>query len=157
MPVFVWVAGIIGSRMQGIATIKVLFLGFVIILFQSTLWAMWVFAGEETVMVQKDRTGHTITVKTGDFVQVELVELGSAGYGWHIDNLDPQSLELLSEGTREVSQESKVGAPVMRLWRFKAKKVGQTEIKMDYYRRWEGVEKSTDHFFIKINIIKKGR
>jgi hypothetical protein len=35
--------------------------------------------------------------------------------------------------------------------------VGQTEIKMDDHRKWEGVEKSTDHFFIAINMIKKRR
>jgi hypothetical protein len=43
------------------------------------------------------------------------------------------------------------------LWGFKVEKVGQTEIKMDYHRKWEGVEKSTDHFFIAINMIKKRR
>ena len=78
-------------------------------------------------------------------------------YSWHIDNLDTQSLRLASEGTRRVSEEVKTGAPVMRIWRFQATKVGQTEIKMDCYRTWEGVEKSTDHFFIKITIIEKRR
>ena len=157
LPVFISVGGIIGSRMQGIATLKALFLCFLIISFQSTLWPMGAFAGAETVIVQKDKTGQTITVKAGDLVQVELIELGSAGYSWHINNLDTQSLELTSEGTRKVSEEGKIGAPVMRVWHFKAKKVGPTEIKMDYYRKWEGVEKSTDHFFIKIIIIKNER
>lgn len=114
---------------------------------------MWAFAGDETVIVQKDKTGQTITVKAGNIVQVELAELGSAGYSWHIHTLDPQYLELVAEGIRKVPEERKIGAPVMRVWRFKTKKVGPAEIKMDYYRRWEGVEKSTDHFFIKVNIM----
>jgi predicted secreted protein len=62
-------------------------------------------------------------------------------------------MELISEETRNVSEKGEIGAPVMHVWCFKAKKVGKTEIKMDYYRQWEGIKKSQDHFFIKIKII----
>ena len=109
------------------------------------------------VIIHREQSGRVITVKTGDLIKTELAELGSAGYSWHIGNLDYQSLELMSEEIRKVSEEGKIGAPVMRVWHFKAKKVGQTEINMDYYRKWEGIEKSTDHFSIKIEIIKHGR
>jgi predicted secreted protein len=138
--------------------IKTLLLASFVILFQSTLCdtmqALDKFADEEMVIVQKEQSGQAITVKAGDIIQIELAEVGSAGYSWYIDNLDARYLELVSEETKKVSEEGKIGAPVMRVWRFKAEKVGQTEIKMDYYRKWEGVDKSTDNFFIKINIIK---
>jgi predicted secreted protein len=138
--------------------IKTLLLASFVILFQSTLCdtmqALDKFAGEEMVIVQKEQSGQAITVKAGDIIQIELAEVGSAGYRWYIDNLDARYLELVSEETKKVSEKGKIGAPVMRVWRFKAKKVGQTEIKMDYYRKWEGVDKSTNNFFIKINIIK---
>ena len=111
------------------------------------------FAAEEKVIIRKEQSGQAITVKAGDLIQIELPELGSAGYSWYIDNLDSQYLEFISEETRKVSEEGKIGAPVMHVWCFKAKKLGQTEIKMDYYRKWEGVKKSTDHFLIRINII----
>ena len=115
------------------------------------------FAGEETIIVQKEQSGQVITIKAGVVVQIELAELGSAGYSWYIDNLDTQYLELISEETKKVSREVKIGASVMRVWRFQAKEVGQIEIKMDYYRKWEGVKKSADHFSIKIKIINNGR
>jgi len=138
--------------------IKAIFLASFVILFQTALcdiiWSSDNFAGEEMVIVQKEQSGQTITVKVGDIIQIELAETGSAGYRWYIDNLDARYLELVSEETRKVSEEAKIGAPVMRVWRFKAEKAGQTEIKMDYYRRWEGVDRSTGNFFIKINIIK---
>ena len=105
------------------------------------------------IVVPKEQSGQEITVKVGDLIQIELAELGSAGYSWYIDNLDSQYLELISEEIRKLSEEDKIGAPVMRVWCFKARKVGQTEIKMDYYRNWEGVKKSPDHFLIRINII----
>ena len=138
--------------------IKAIFLASFVILFQTTLCdtigGSDNFAGEEMVIVQKEQSGQTITVKVGDIIRIELAEIGSAGYRWYIDNLDARYLELVSEETRKVSEEAKIGAPVMRVWRFKAEKAGQTEIKMDYYRRWEGVDRSTGNFFIKINIIK---
>ena len=40
----------------------------------------------------------------------------------------------------------------MQVWRFKAEKPGATEIKMAYYRPWEGVGKATEHFRIKLRI-----
>jgi predicted secreted protein len=140
-----------------ITKIKALLLWILIVLFQSTLctmvWAFDKFTAEGKVTVQKEQSGQAITVKAGDLIQIELAELGSAGYSWDIDNLDSQYLELISEETRKISEEGKIGAPVIRVWYFKAKKLGQTEIKMNYYRKWEGVKKSQDHFFIRINII----
>jgi len=128
-----------------------------ILLFQYTLCTMVSafdkFAAEEKVIIRKEQSGQAITVKAGDLIQIELPGLGSAGYSWYIGNLDSQYLEFISEETRKVSEEGKIGAPVMHVWCFKAKKLGQTEIKMDYYRKWEGVKKSTDHFLIRINII----
>ena len=41
---------------------------------------------------------------------------------------------------------------MIQVWRFKAEKPGTTEIKMAYYRPWEGVGKTTDHFLIKLRI-----
>jgi predicted secreted protein len=147
--------------MEMITKFKTVLLCFFIVLFQFTLcdtmWAFDKFAGEETIIVPKEQNGQEITVKTGNLIQIELAEIGSAGYSWYIDNLNSQYLELVSEETRGISEEGKIGAPVMHVWRFKAKKVGQTEIKMDYYRKWEGVKKSTDHFFIKINVVNNKR
>ena len=108
---------------------------------------------KETMIVLKEQNGKEITVKASTLIQIKLAELGSAGYTWHINNLDSQYLELVSEETKASSKESKIGAPVTHVWCFKAKKVGKTEIKMNYYRPWEGIKKSQDHFFIKIKII----
>jgi predicted secreted protein len=77
--------------------------------------------------------------------------LGSAGYGWYVDNLDKEHLELVSKETKVISK-GEVGAPVMGVWLFEAKKKGSSEIKMDYYRVWEGKDKATEHFSIKLTI-----
>jgi predicted secreted protein len=109
-------------------------------------------ADQATVIVSKEQNGKEITVKIRDHILIELVELGSAGYTWNIDNLDSRYLEVVSENTKKGS-EDKIGAPVIHVWYFKAKKPGSTEIRMNYYRKWEGIKNSKDYFFIKLKII----
>jgi predicted secreted protein len=106
-------------------------------------------------ILTKKQSGSEMKVKQGDIIQVELPALGSSGYNWYIDKIDGEHLELISEKTKQVFEGKKVGAPVLIVWQFKAKKQGYTELKMDHYRKWEGVEKSIDHFFLKINISDK--
>ncbi len=103
-------------------------------------------------IMTKTDSGTEIKAKPGDVIQVELPSSGSAGYSWYIDQLDGKYLDLLSENTKPAADNNKVGAPVVVTWQFKVKKQGHTQIKMDYYRKWEGVKKAVDHFFLKINV-----
>lgn len=107
-------------------------------------------------IVTKEQSGSEIKVRPGDLVQVELPALGSAGYSWHIDQMDGERLEIVSESTRQVSDDGRVGAPVVGIWKFKARKQGTTGIKMDLYRKWEGAGKSVDHFSLRVIISKEG-
>jgi predicted secreted protein len=104
-----------------------------------------------TIIIKKQDNGKEISIKCGDVIQIELAAMGAAGYDWHIDNLDMEHLALVSEETRAVS-ESQRGAPIIVIRRFKAKEKGSTEIKMDHYRVWEGKEKKTEYFSIKLTI-----
>jgi inhibitor of cysteine peptidase len=110
--------------------------------------------GKMTTITRED-SGKEISVSVGDIIQVELSGLGSAGYGWHPEQLDRTLLELISEETQKATGKDRIGAPVKGLWRFKAIKEGQTEIRMLHYRIWEGKEKATDHFHIKVRITQK--
>jgi predicted secreted protein len=105
----------------------------------------------KTVTVKSKDNGTEIKVKCGDTVNIELEGMGSAGYSWFVDNLDTEHLELLSEKTKRTS-EDKIGAPVLSIWQFKTLKKGHAEIKLDHYRKWEGIEKATEHFLIKLEI-----
>jgi len=107
--------------------------------------------GQKTLTITQEDNGKEISVKPGEKIRIELKELGSAGYGWYVENLDKEHLEFVSKETKVIS-EGKVGAPVMAAWLFKAKKKGSSDIKMDYYRVWEGKDKATEHFSIKLTI-----
>jgi predicted secreted protein len=101
--------------------------------------------------ITKSDNSKEITLHEGERFRIELEELGSAGYNWYFDNLDEEQLELISKSTRTIS-DGKVGAPVMGVWLMKAKNKGSTEIKMDYYRIWEGKDKAIEHFSVKLLI-----
>jgi inhibitor of cysteine peptidase len=106
---------------------------------------------QKAMTITQGDNGKQVSVETGDEFTIELKELATAGYGWYIDNLDKEHLELVSEKLKVIS-EGKVGAPVMAAWLFRAKKKGSTEIKMDLYRAWEGKGKTIEHFSVKIVI-----
>ena len=106
---------------------------------------------KDLMTVTKGDNGKEITLHEGERFRIELEELGSAGYNWYFDNLDEEQLELISKSTRAIS-DGEVGAPVMGVWLMKAKNKGSTEIKMDYYRIWEGKDKATEHFSVKLLI-----
>ena len=107
------------------------------------------------VTVGKGQSGQNLTVREGDTIQIELPGTGGTGYGWHLDNLDSRFLKPIAEETERLSRDGKIGAPVMRLWRFKRQMTGRTEINMAYYRPWEGVGQAADHFSISIHIVKR--
>jgi len=110
-------------------------------------------SGENTVILKKKDNAKEITVQCGALIQIELEETGSAGYRWHAENQDTEYVVLLDEKTKTL-EEGKMGAPILSIWRFKAVKEGITEIKMGYYRDWEGPEKTADRFAIKLTVQK---
>ncbi len=108
--------------------------------------------GDEIRIVNEKDNGKEVEAKVGDVIRIELESLGSAGYKWFIDNVDAKYLELISEKTEATGDKDKIGSPVISIWRFRLLQNGLTEIKMSHYRVWEGKEKASDSFHIKLNI-----
>jgi predicted secreted protein len=106
---------------------------------------------ENTLTISKEDNGKIIAVRYGDLIRVELEMMGGAGYGWYIDNLNTEYMELLKEETKVIA-DTKTGAPVMKVWLFQTKKKGTVQIKMEHYRIWEGKDKSTEHFSVTLAI-----
>ena len=108
-------------------------------------------AADATVTVTKAQGGREIALKVGDTLQIELPSRGGTGYSWSVEANGAPYLKLLSQSTR-AAQEPRPGSPVMQVWLFKAAQPGACEIKMAYYRPWEGVGKAVDHFRLKLHI-----
>jgi predicted secreted protein len=108
-------------------------------------------AAEATVTVTKEQGGREIALKVGNILQIELPGRGGTGYSWSVVATGAPYLKLLSQATQKVG-ERRLGSPVMQVWRFQAEQPGAVEVKMSYYRPWEGVGKATEHFRIKLRI-----
>ena len=106
---------------------------------------------EPAVILQKQDSGKEVRIKAGQAFQVHLEGMGGTGYWWYVQPPDSRHMELLSEKTKAQSG-GRVGGPVLGVWTFRAKEPGTTEIKMDYYRNWEGVERAAERFRVKITV-----
>ena len=117
-----------------------------LMLSQSTL-----LAADATITVTKEQGGREIALKVGNILRIELPGKGSTGYLWLVEETFAPYLKLMDQATRQV-KEGRLGGPVIQVFRFKAEQPGATEIKMAYYRPWEGVGKAVDHFRVKLHI-----
>jgi predicted secreted protein len=106
---------------------------------------------EQEVILQKQDNGKELKLKAGQIFQIRLEATGGTGYWWYVQPLDARYVESLGEKT-QVQAKGRVGGPVLGIWTFQAKGAGTTEIRMDYYRKWEGVQKAIEKFRVKITI-----
>ncbi len=102
------------------------------------------------ILSEKD-SGREITVQAGNILEIRLEGTGGTGYSWHLNTLDDQYLMVSDAETSDTSKE-KTGGPVMNIWRLKTVSAGATEIRLDYYREWEGVQSAIKHFSLKVSI-----
>ena len=116
------------------------------------LWQPAVMAGPPaTLTVTKAQHGRDLALKVGSILEIELPGRAGTGYQWSAVASGAPYFKLLSQTTRP-DKEGRLGGPVTQVWRFQAEKPGTTEIKMAYYRSWEGVGQAKDHFLIKLHI-----
>jgi len=127
-----------------------LFIVFVLLLFAPFASAQ----GPEpqtAVITQKDN-GKEIAVPEGAIFEVRLEQSGGTGYLWQIVEPDETHLKVLESAEIPLRQGRIVGGPLLKTWKIKAVKVGQTDLKILLYRPWEGTEKAADSFHVKIQI-----
>ena len=125
-----------------------IFLAVLVFLPQSPL-----VAGDENVTLRQEHNGQTLTLKVGETVRLELPGSGGTGFSWYLEHFDSGYLDLVSQETENASPGNLVGAAVVHIWRFRAQKVGQTNITLAYYRQWEGSKTATKHFLLNISIV----
>lgn len=110
-------------------------------------------SGSDLVTVTQADSGKTITVKTGDLIQIELAEQGATGYMWQFDDLDRRFFDLMDIATEKNHKEKDfTGGPVLKRWRLKAKKAGKTTIYLNYFRPWEDKSTAVQSFALPVRI-----
>jgi predicted secreted protein len=111
-------------------------------------------AGPETktTVITKEDNGKEITLSEGAIVEVRLEQSAGTGYLWQIVEVDETHLSVLGSTEVPLKEGHIVGGPLLKTWKFKAVKAGQTYLEILLYRPWEGPEKAADSFRVKIQI-----
>jgi predicted secreted protein len=108
-------------------------------------------AAETTITVTKELNGREIALKVGNILRIKLPGNSGTGYSWVVSANGAPYLKLVDQATENVGK-PRPGSPVLQVWRFRAAQPGAGEIKIAYYRPWEGVGKAVDHFLVKLHI-----
>jgi predicted secreted protein len=103
-------------------------------------------------VITKEDNGKEITIPQGDIFEVRLQQHGGTGYLWQIVDPDETHLKVLESTEAPLKQEGIMGGPLLRTWKIKAAKAGQTNLKILLYRPWEGTGKAAESFAVKIQI-----
>jgi inhibitor of cysteine peptidase len=96
-----------------------------------------------TTLFESDN-GKTVTMRTGDILEVCLAENAATGYRWALDGVD-SSLVTVHEAEYG-KPSSSVGGSGEVTWRIEGKSPGSVQINLKLWRSWEG-EKSVQKRF----------
>ncbi|MBF0567263.1 MAG: protease inhibitor I42 family protein [Nitrospirae bacterium] len=106
-----------------------------------------------TFALTKKDNGSKIKINSGAIIQIGLPENGSTGYAWYFDNLSLEYFKVVKDKTLTLPPNEKaVGAPASATWTLMAKKKGKSELKLRYYRVWEGPQTAVDTFNVHVEI-----
>jgi predicted secreted protein len=109
-------------------------------------------SGSEMIRLTQNDNGKELTVPLGAVIQIELSAAGGTGYLWQFDDLDREHFELLKTETVKDEKPGLIGAPTVMRWQVKTRQQGQADLKLYYFRPWEGKDKAADQFVIRVRI-----
>ncbi len=98
-------------------------------------------------LTEQDR-GHTIQVDTDSVVTLRLTENPTTGYRWTLETAP----ELEQIGDRFEAGGPAIGAGGVRVFEFRATRVGRHELRLKNWREWEGENSVIDRFDAKIDV-----
>jgi predicted secreted protein len=113
-----------------------------------------VAAAPAAVVLSAGDNGSEVTVSINTPFTIELDEQGSTGYGWDFDGLDRTAVDVLDVVTRAKPGSAPVGAPVVKVWTLKGKKIGTTDLRLLYFRPWEGKERAVKSFAVQVKVVE---
>lgn len=92
-------------------------------------------AGREMIRVNENQNGETISVETGDALEVMLEGNPTTGYTWEVERFDPA---VIKQGQSDfISGSTRLGSAGSQIFRFEAIGSGETVLKLNYKRPFE--------------------
>jgi predicted secreted protein len=124
----------------------------------QTICAFWIIflvgvaARTAVTVVQEQDNGKEIRVRAGEVIELSLPMQAGTGYIWEVHHLDQKHLKAVHTEIRSLSGQNLPGGPMLQVWRLKTLAPGETKLKLDYLRPWEGRSKAVKHFEVKVRI-----
>ena len=125
-----------------------------IIILTLVLFAFCHIGGEKVLELTTIDNNRETQINVGEKVKLVLIAQGGTGYEWHSENLDTNILRLIDKKSVYEGGRSKVGGEMVHTWLFEALKPGDTELRMMYYRRWEGKSNALKSFNVKLHVMQ---
>jgi len=97
---------------------------------------------------RKGHYGKKFTVEKGKPFRVELEANPTTGYNWYITEMDENYFKISRSGYVPLAG-GRVGAGGTSYWEINPIRSGKSEIRLQYYRAWEGKESAVDEFKIR--------
>lgn len=109
-------------------------------------------AGQQMVGMDQDNT--TITLRVNEVFQIELPGNAGTGFEWRFDHLEDAFFVLVGSEKKIFKEDDPnyVGNAYLQTWSLKALKAGGSDIRLIYYRPWEGEEMAEKRFGIEVII-----
>ncbi|MDZ4165882.1 MAG: protease inhibitor I42 family protein [Smithellaceae bacterium] len=120
------------------------------VLIISCVLLLWIGCVQSKVFRGED-SGKAFSIATGQSFRIELPSNPSTGFDWHVDVLDQNNFKVVNSDYNP-SAKKLIGAGGTRWWEIKAVKRGKANIRLLYYRVWEGKGKASDKYEIEIAV-----
>jgi len=116
-------------------------------------------AADDSIILSMKNNETTITVKPGETFTVQLDGNITTGYAWEVEEID--TILLMQVGEMEYKEKSDpdsssaedlTGAPGEFVFTFKALQIGETPLRLIYYRSFEKDVEPLETFMVTVNI-----
>jgi predicted secreted protein len=110
--------------------------------------------GRETVVVTDDDDGRSLELSLGDNLRLSLDANPEENLLWVIDHVDQKVLELQSKDLVPCEEENRFGGHQRRVFRFKAKRTGDTRLVLVLVSTAEYGDAPSDEYSLKVKVVK---
>lgn len=111
-----------------------------------SLASTWLTFGQEA-------NGRQLSISKGQVFRIQLPSNPTTGYDWHMDKINLRYFRFINSGFSH-STRKLVGAPGKKWFEFKALRAGNCNLRLLYYRSWEGKRKAAKEYTLSLNINK---
>lgn len=105
--------------------------------------------------VYQQDNGKLIRLIPGELLSVHLPENCSTGYRWTLEAPVLENILLLERTFLEGKMPPVIGAGGIRVWVFRATKIGKTQINLKRWRPWEGEKSVKERFVLQVEVIRE--